>query len=230
MKRKAQSLIEFLLLAAFVAIAAVSVGAIYNNQKAHLADMSKVNVNMKSVNLVQLRTTPNSVVWNDKVPYKATETAGALSIIGMTAAEYDMLMSNISYGALNAALNKKVNGQDLLTRVNALKDLLGIPYGPIVATDINVDTLSQFTEILNKLAETDTSTLPVQVKGDINDYIADIYSLLDEAKATLPTNKTETAGAVSVPKALTTPAPTPTSDSTIPLVIPRGNDQNVTGS
>jgi len=202
MYRKAQSIVEVSLLAAFVAILAISVGVIYNNQKAHLADMSKSSINTKSVNTLTWGGYHSDSRWNDKVPYKSTETAGGLSILGLSSSEFDSYMSNISYLQLDTALStESADGKTLLERVNALETALKIPYRPIDKADINVDTLSVFTAILNQVATMQPSDLAIAGVSatDLNTYLSSINALLTEAKATLANNDignttTEVAG------------------------------------
>jgi len=191
MHRKAQNFVEITMLAALVAILSFSVWAIYNNQKLHIANSSKPTINQQSVNLKSIST--NSAQWNDKVPYKSVETAGALSIIGMTQGDFNASMSNITYKQLSNALTDKAGtDKDLLAlalelgnELNVKNPELKIPSPAVSQEDINVDTLSILAKMLNEASNVPEANRTATESA----YIKRITTLLKEANATLPGTK-----------------------------------------
>lgn len=196
MPKKAQGLVEVCLLAAFVAILTFTVWTVYNNQKFNLTNMSRSGINGQSVNLTEMETNLRDPRWSQTVPYNGVETAGGLSLLGgMSSGTFSSLMSNITYAQLDAALKTKVDDESLLDRVNALKEKLGINFRTIVKEDINTDTLSVFTEILNKISElTPEEMYAAGISEDeVTTYLSTVKGLLDEAKSTMIASSSSTS-------------------------------------
>ena len=213
MRKSAQSMIEISLLAGLVGVIALATWLVFTNQSQNIANLYKPRINGQSVTLSTAGATNHK--GSDKIPYQATETAGASSIIGLSSTEFNLLMSNITYAQLDAAIKAD---PDLLTRINNLEKALNIPYRPIVATDINSETLSVVTAILNQLSTMSPATLATSgiPEADITGCVGTVKGLLAEAQANLPANAdTETAGIdAMMKKPLTTTKPNPFTNTT----------------
>ena len=192
MRKSAQSMVEISLIAGLVGILALATWLVFKNQSQNIANLSKSNMNTQSVDLTTLGV--NDPKRGDKIPYHAVETAGGSSLIGLSSSQFNLLMSNITYAQLDAAIKAD---PDLLTRINNLEKALNIPYRPIVATDINADTLSVVSAILNQLSTMSPATLATSgiPLADITSCVGTVKGLLTEAQANLPTTNTSTIAA-----------------------------------
>lgn len=188
MKRNAQSLVEFSLLAAFVVIVAISVGAIFNNQKSRLTAMSKVDINIGSVlrNLVQSEDSTDSK-WKEAVPFTpiqagnfqtgnalgstvSVETAGALSLLGFKSIEeFNEAVSKITYEKLNAVINPN-SGKDILTLANELRAKYSPNYPVISKSEITPTSIAKLASLL--------SSVPTQIPADAKPFIESFKELL----------------------------------------------------
>lgn len=150
MYKKAQNIIEIALLASVIVVVAISVIAIYNNQKMEMADLSKVNVNKQTVDL----STASSGKLQENAPYKPIETAGAmsnlLSSLGMTMDEFNSKMSEITYDDLKKATEQE---NDIVTMANKLIDDLKIDISKIGKDKVDVNTLRSLAEVASKASE-----------------------------------------------------------------------------
>lgn len=146
--RKAQNVVEVLLVCVAVVIIAIPVTFAFNHQNEILASLSKSSSAKQNVNL----TTASAAKLNEKVPYAKIETAGtsALSYYNMSAKEFETALSNnITYSELT---DKDSKGNNIIQYANELtsNDSLGLSqYKNISETNITTNTISDLVAILN---------------------------------------------------------------------------------
>ena len=170
MQRKAQNLIEVALLICVTLVVGLSTWAIYNNQKTHLATLSKTS-NAGGPVAANQAFNPN-----DKIKYNAVETAGsnALTSLKMTAAQYNLYMSNITAGTLKAALEGTESDPGLAELANKIIADSGLTCAPISADNISMDTLTTLTSVMNKVSDSKYSG----DKSVSDSYVAKLKVLL----------------------------------------------------
>lgn len=175
--KKAQNFIEIALLAGVLVLITISVVTIYNNQSLKTAKMTNINVtngahNGSSVNL-------NTMTADDsgqKIPYNNAnvDTAGALSLVGLSQSDYNSAMSNITYGQVKNSIDQsKSDGEkDILTLANTLD-----PNAKLDSSNVSDSTLETLNDILNSIP-TDAS----KQTQDQKDFVARYDALLSSAK------------------------------------------------
>lgn len=161
MKKKAQNLIEFALLACFVAIIAYAGFTVYNNnfdKDGKLVKMSEVRLKGVDITKQSPETAGQlaSSKRDDKLRHTlSVETAGALGTLSDQQLE---ALSNITYQDLADIVSKKdANNQDMVDYANTLiekYDSLSKSYDNIVKTSITNDSLDTLIAIYNKVGGT----------------------------------------------------------------------------
>lgn len=178
--RKAQNLVEILLLAGVLVVVAFFIMTKANDQKIRLANLSKST--LQSVNLSTMSTNKAK----ETVPYSAAETAGALSLklIGMSADQFSAAMSSLTYAELKKALTEKDSeGKDIADYANSLIESLNLDYDEITIDNVSSNTLSDLTGILNKVSSSPNLSDPQSMESK---FVDRFNMLLDVKTSTGP--------------------------------------------
>lgn len=185
--RKAQNVVEVLLIAALVAVISITVAIMYNHQKTTLANMSK-STDKQVVNL----NTASAAKLNELVPYSKIETAGtsALRYLGLSSAAFESAMANnIQYSEL---LDNPDGKGNILQFGTTLSQELGLGY-TFSANNITVNTLSNLVGVLNTItADGFNPTNDPQIASDAATFKTRFNSLLDASTAS--NSSSEAAG------------------------------------
>ncbi len=173
MNKKAQNIIEILLLACFVAILGFTVFSIYNNSNFKLAGLSKIKVKEQaSVDLENL--SPSQA--NDYIPYTPIETIGSLSLIcwnNMSLDGFNDRLSSVTYAEINNAFNPLGNsgGPNLAQLANTLITDLNLGFDLLNPSYVTSNTLNTLVEILQVVSDpsylvNDTAQIFILAFGD----------------------------------------------------------------
>lgn len=181
--RRAQNIVEILLLCAVVVVIAIPVTIAFNHQNEILAALSKSSSSKQNVNL----TTASAEKLSEKVPYAKVETAGtsALSYYHMSANEFETALSNnVSYAELN---EKDSKGNNIINYANELtkNDSLGLSqYKNLSETNITTTTISDLIAILNAVTQAAFNAAnDPSVKAAADGFKERFGALLDASKS-----------------------------------------------
>lgn len=182
--RRAQNVVEILLLCAVVVVIAIPVTIAFNHQNEILAALSKSSSSKQTVNLKT--ATPEKL--SEKVPYAKVETAGtsALSYFNnMSPQEFDTALSNASYSDL-LAKDDNGKGNNIIDYANELtkNDAAGLSqYKDISETDVTTTTLSELVAILNAVTSAAfNAAKDPKVQAAADGFKERFTTLLDAAK------------------------------------------------
>lgn len=181
--RRAQNIVEILLLCAVVVVIAIPVTIAFNHQNEILAALSKSSSSKQNVNL----TTASAEKLSEKVPYAKVETAGtsALSYFkNMSIQEFDTALSNVTYSDL---VSKDSKGNNIINYANELtkNDSLGLSqYKNLSETNITTTTISDLIAILNAVTQAAFNAAnDPSVKAAADGFKERFGALLDASKS-----------------------------------------------
>lgn len=176
--RKAGNVIEIAMILCVVTIVTIGTLIVYNNQNLRLALLSAIH--FKPINL----NTMSEGTAKQTIPYNKTETAGsnALTKLGMSSADFESAITNITYGDLEDAMEKDSTDNNIATFANELKGPLGLNFEDITATNITGQTLSDLVKVLNGIYNNDLiNSTNSAIKAAANGFIERFSSLLTAA-------------------------------------------------
>lgn len=186
--KKAQNIIEIMLIAVLVAVVTITVAIMYNHQKTTLAGLSKTNLH--GINLVAPNIPSGQLA--ELVPYSKVETAGtsALKYLGMSSSAFESAMSNnIHYSEL---LDNPDGKGNILQFGNTLSQELNLGY-TFSADNITKDTTSDLVGVLNAVTAVGFNpTNDPKIAADAATFKTRFNSLLDASTAS--NSSSETAG------------------------------------